>query len=195
MGGEGKQAVSAPMEANPILYVAFPVQLAFAEQLSRLWSAVELRPSDCKPKSPLHMHLTLLYLGEIRQRYVNSTIEGIEYRLKELPTGTFRFNRFHSFPSRNKSYIVAAADVDEQERWDAFLHKARRGFRDILAPHLDDRPWAPHVSVATFPNALSGSFSMNAPFLECSWKPPQIAIYRKDSPDGSGYQLHSYELA
>jgi 2'-5' RNA ligase len=195
MGGEGKNPT---LENNPILCAAFPMEREFAVDLADLWKHVALIPRGCIDLPIMSFHLTMIDLGSVRQKYVNTAIEGIECRIKELPNCEFRFNSFRVLASRTvaqKSYIAAVAWVKEDDAWNAFHRRLRKSLQEMLAPQLDDRPWTPHVSIAKFLQSETEAVQINQVFVyPYRWQPKTVSIYCKETPTSTNKIIRTYPL-
>ena len=127
---------------------------AIAEEQRRLKAALGSARATIKWVRPEHMHLTLVFLGEVPEARVAPIVDAISRPLARPPFD-LAFGGIGVFPPRgapNVLWIGAAAG-------EAASVDLQRQLADRIAPHgvqLEQRPFHPHLTLARFKDARPG---------------------------------------
>lgn len=176
------------------LFIGIPVSQAVREQLEAAWSAVPEKPSNCRSVEPVHWHFTLAFLGEVPEENLEALTELINTAVKQPPHGGFTFTDFRSFPHKRASYVVANALANPSNEWIGYIERLR-DMVSVAAPHVDRKPWVPHVTIARAKkNKLLAPWFWSIPSFE--WKPTELALIQSEqTASGSIYtQRHVFPL-
>lgn len=176
------------------LFIGIPVSQSVREQLEMAWNAIEEKPSNCRSVEPKNWHFTLAFLGEVPEENLGPLIELIEKAVERPPNGGFTFTDFRAFPNKRSSYVIANALANPSHQWIAYIERLR-DMVSVVAPHVDRKPWVPHVVIARAKkNKILSPWSGTVAPVE--WQPKELALIQSEPVAlGSVYtQLHVFPL-
>lgn len=172
-----------------MLYAAFPLSEGVRTQLHDAWQALKERSPEAtrfidRPAATLHM--TFVYLGEVDDQAFPQVMRLLEEQASPgvLPCRTFELLGFELFVTSKCTYAVASARPTEETSWTEHMRLLRAKLRQ-QAPMVGDRPWAPHVSVATLDerDPQKNNQPLYGYLPRLPWTLDRLEIYRK-APDG-----------
>ncbi|MBI5654671.1 RNA 2',3'-cyclic phosphodiesterase [Candidatus Uhrbacteria bacterium] len=176
------------------LFIGIPLNPALSTHLQQVWSGIDSLPTNLRQIPPANWHVTLAFLDEIDEDKVETLAELLAQATDKTPRGAFLVDRLEAFPRKKPVKITAHASLVDPESWRSFVQRIR-DFASIVAPHLDRKPWTPHISIAKAQKGMHlKPFSRE--FTEFAWIPEEFVLYRSiQSAAGTKYEtLYTFPL-
>lgn len=176
------------------LFIGIRVPPEIRESLMALWSSLPEPPTGLRMDRLESLHLTFAFLGDVSAQPQEALERLIVRAVERPPKGSFSITRFESFPPKKPTLLTARLHEEGALTWKPFVERLR-DMVSVAAPHVDRKPWIPHITMAR--SAKGSSLpAWSSPIPPISWKPTNISlILSKPGPAGSIYtDLHVFPL-
>lgn len=122
----------------PRLFVAIEIPAEIKKQLVGSWEHAGLRPISIE-----NMHLTLAFLGEANLGAVTEALGQLQSSRRRLELETTTWG---TFPRTSSARVLWVGVSGGAELLD-LVARIRRA-ADSVAPHMDRKPFSPHITLA-----------------------------------------------
>ncbi|MEO5927383.1 MAG: RNA 2',3'-cyclic phosphodiesterase [Patescibacteria group bacterium] len=166
------------------LFIGIRVPQEIRDHLSDLWKTLSDRPHGLRNEPIANWHMTMAFLGEVDKQNLEILSALIARATERPPRGSFSVEGFETFPRKKPSFVIANINREHAVPWKPFVEKMR-DMVSVAAPHVDRKPWIPHVTVARSHSPLP---TWEHPIKHIAWKPTELSLIMSDAGQhGSKY--------
>lgn len=171
-----------------------------AEQASRIVDVTEAIATGApaaRVTDPDDLHVTFAFVGAVAEEHVPAIATALDAAALEVP-GATGCTVQSTAPFGGGRVLGADVDVELHAVLDAARDRFVQSIRPY-APHVDDRPWRPHLSLLRVPRGTAlpePSPAQSAALANARWIAGDVRLFASlPSPSGTTYrQLHAAPL-
>jgi 2'-5' RNA ligase len=133
-------------------FIALELPSNVQQQLGDIQNA--FKPLDCAIKwvEPHNIHLTLKFLGSLRQEQIAAVISALEPLIPELRAGDYPVTAVSAFPHEKKPRVFIASLGDEQKRIPEIAARIETALAGAGFPK-EQRAFKSHITLGRFKSA------------------------------------------
>lgn len=148
-----------------------------------------------------NLHITLVFLGAVEERYIPALIDTSESVAKQWGAFDLELNRTDLFPPNSKQPRVISMGVGGEKRTLSRLQYQLAERLYYSGYDVDDRSYKPHITLARLPSAKTASrvqsvVGAHTNALQAKFRVEEIVLYESVSgEDGPSYvPIHRAQL-
>lgn len=168
------------------LFLGFRAPPELRERLRAAWESVSSQPVGIRPIQEESWHVTIAFLGEIKEHLLLKVESDIAGWMKKAGQFRFQITKLATFPQKNPRMLAAHLATASLTGQSAAIDRLR-DLLSVVIPHIDRKPWRPHISIGKTKNSVAlPQWSVDVVPIE--WSPTELALIKSvPGPSGSIY--------
>lgn len=179
------------------LFTAFEFPPDVKEELARVQRALKPLVNARRWQSLRQAHLTLDFIGELPAPLLGPLQEMLARTAAAHAPFELRLDGFGGFPSLARARVLWIGVGGDRDRLEALEHDMRLGLAATGAA-IEDRPYAPHITLAREPvkSPVLADLPARIEVAPLSWRAEAVVLFNSElRPEGAVHtELGRYEL-